>query len=171
MTEFKRSDLMQTPPPTISLIRLPRVGGAWRPNRVARRRCFSTMMPSISSRRAISVLSGVIGIDRVAKRTRVDILLTKYNHKRWTARQYYLLHFHIHANSRVGMPSIHNAEQENKQQLQKRWQLCSKYSTQCSSVITGKILITFSLLIHVYIYVYIHKGKINLSCLCKISTV
>lgn len=88
-------DLIQTLPPTISLIRLPRVGGAWRPSRVASRRCFSTMMPSMSSRRAISVLSGVIGIDRVAKRTRVDILLTKYNHKRWTAREYYFIFIHM----------------------------------------------------------------------------
>lgn len=62
---------------TISLMREIRVGGAWRPNRVANRRCFSTMMPSMSRRRAMSVRSGVIGMDSVAKRTLVDILQTE----------------------------------------------------------------------------------------------
>lgn len=55
-------------------MRLWRVGGDCRARRVASLRCFSTMMPSMSSKRAISVRSGVMGIDSVAKRTRVDIL-------------------------------------------------------------------------------------------------
>lgn len=58
----------------MSLMRLWRVGGDWSPSRVASRRCFSTMMPSMSSSRAMSVRSGVMGMDSVANRTRVDIL-------------------------------------------------------------------------------------------------
>lgn len=64
-------------------MRLWRVGGDWRPSKVASRRCFSTMMPSMSSSRAMSVRSGVMGIDRVARRTLVDILEIKIN--RFTA--------------------------------------------------------------------------------------
>lgn len=62
---------------TISLMRLWRVGGDCRPRRVASLRCFSTIIPSMSSSRAISVRSGVIGMDRVARRTLVDILQHK----------------------------------------------------------------------------------------------
>ncbi|KAG7279812.1 hypothetical protein CRUP_013722 [Coryphaenoides rupestris] len=58
----------------MSLMRLWRVGGDWSPSRVASRRCFSTMMPSMSSSRAMSVRSGVMGMDSVANSTRVDIL-------------------------------------------------------------------------------------------------
>lgn len=84
----------------MSLMRLARVGGACSPSRVARRRCFSTMIPSISRRRAMSVLSGVIGMDRVARRTRVDILVTKQKGKRWTAREHSLILVHLCARSR-----------------------------------------------------------------------
>lgn len=62
---------------TMSLIRLCRVGGDCSPRRVASLRCFSTMMPSMSSSRAMSVRSGVMGIDSVARRTLVDILKIK----------------------------------------------------------------------------------------------
>lgn len=89
-----------SPAPTMSLMRLARVGGACSPSRVARRRCFSTMIPSISRRRAMSVLSGVIGMDKVAKRTRVDILVTKEKCKRWTAREHLLILVHVCASSR-----------------------------------------------------------------------
>lgn len=92
--------LTWTPVPTMSLMRLARVGGACSPSSVARRRCFSTMIPSISRRRAMSVLSGVMGMDRVAKRTRVDILETKQKHRRWTAREHLLIPVHKCANSR-----------------------------------------------------------------------
>lgn len=61
----------------MSLIRLCRVGGDCSPKRVASLRCFSTMMPSMSSSRAMSVRSGVMGIERVARRTLVDILKIK----------------------------------------------------------------------------------------------
>lgn len=61
----------------MSLIRLCRVGGDCNPSSVASLRCFSTMMPSISSSRAMSVRSGVMGIDSVARRTLVDILKIK----------------------------------------------------------------------------------------------
>lgn len=92
--------LTWTPVPTMSLMRLARVGGACSPSSVARRRCFSTMIPSISRRRAMSVLSGVMGMDRVAKRTRVDILETKQKHRRWPAREHLLIPVHKCANSR-----------------------------------------------------------------------
>lgn len=55
-------------------MRLCRVGGDCRPRSVASLRCFSTMIPSMSNRRAMSVRSGVMGMDSVAKRTLVDIL-------------------------------------------------------------------------------------------------
>ena len=63
----------------MSLMRLWRVGGDCSPSRVARRRCFSTMMPSMSSSRAMSVRSGVMGMDSVASRTLVDILTVGNN--------------------------------------------------------------------------------------------
>lgn len=65
---------------TMSLMRLCLVGGDCRPRRVASLRCFSTMMPSMSSSRAMSVRSGVMGMDSVARRTLVDILKTESKH-------------------------------------------------------------------------------------------
>lgn len=91
--------LTQSPAPTMSLMRLARVGGACSPSRVAKRLCFSTMIPSMSRRRAMSVLSGVMGMDSVASRTRVDILVTKQKCKRWTAREHLLIPVQLCASS------------------------------------------------------------------------